>query len=135
MYMDKCRKIKRILAVLLVAFIMIGMLSVPTQAASKKNGLAKVSITKVSRQVSQYATGVIYTVKWKKVKGAKGYQVWLSSREAGEWYTTTSFTSKCSFKTGGSSIDTYKIKVRAYKVVKGKKKYGAWSKVKTIKVF
>ncbi len=126
---------KTFVALLMIMMLALSMTNLTSEAASKKNGLKKVKITKVTKEVSQVAAGVMYTFKWKKVKGANGYQVKLSSREAGEWFNETSYTSGRSFKTGGSSIDTYRIKVRAYKVVNNKKKYGPWSKVKEVKVF
>ena len=133
--MNKKSVFKKVVSIILMSVLIIGMFSFSAEAAAKKNGLAKVSITKTTKQISKVAEGVLYTVKWKKVKGAKGYQVKVSSREMGEWFTRSEFTSKKSYTVAGSSIDTYKIKVRAYKIVDGKKKYGPWSKVKTIKVF
>lgn len=126
---------KRALALLLALIFIVYIGAAPVEAATKKNGLKKVSITKVSKKINPAVSGVSYTIKWKKVSGAKGYQVKESAREMGEWFTSTKYTSSCSYKTGGSSIDTFKIKVRAYKIVNGKKKYGPWSKTKTIKVF
>ena len=126
------KRVKKLIVMVLAIAMIAGSLSFNVNAASK---LKKPTITKVTKKISTVASGVIYTVKWKKVKGAKGYQVRESAKEAGEWFTSTKFTSKCTYKTGGSTIDTFKIKVRAYKIVNGRKKYGAWSKVKTIKVF
>ena len=106
----------------------------PVSAASKKNGLKKVTITKVSRWVPTNTSGVLYTLKWSKVRGAKGYQVKDIRREMGEWSTFSLHTQKRSYKAGTSNDDIIKIKVRAYKIVNGKKKYGPWSKTKIIKV-
>lgn len=36
----------------------------------------------------------------------------------------------CSYSIAGSSMDKSKARVRAYKVVNGKKQYGPWSKTK-----
>ena len=83
---------------------------------------------------SDDSTYLIYTFKWKKVKGADGYQVRESYKESGTWYSSNSITKYCFYETGGTDITDIKIKVRAYKTVKGKKKYGSWSSVKKIKV-
>ena len=76
------------------------------------------------------ANGVQYTVTWNKVAGASGYQVKISTKE-GNWSAYRSIiTKKRSYSEAGSSIEQSKAKVRAYKIVKGKKQYGPWSKVK-----
>lgn len=106
----------------------------PVSAASKKNGLKKVTITKVSKWVDPTVEGVFYKLKWSKVRGAKGYQVKETRSDMNEWYTHSSFNKKRSYQTGAEIKETLKIKVRAYKIVNGKKKYGPWSKTKIIKV-
>ena len=40
------------------------------------------------------------------------------------------YNKKCSYSEAGSTIGQSKAKVRAYKIVNGKKKYGPWSKIK-----
>lgn len=72
------------------------------------------------------------TVKWKKVSYAKGYQVAYKKKGGSYKYATTTSLSKTVKKL--TSKKTYYVKVRAYKVVDGKKKYGKFSKVKTVKV-
>lgn len=79
------------------------------------------------------------TVKWKKVKGANGYQI--------KYARNKKFTKgkkvkdiKSGKKTSAvlknlKKNKTYFVKVRAYKLdVNGKKVYGDWSKVKKIKI-
>ena len=87
--------------------------------------------TSASSDDSSY---LIYTFRWKNVKGADGYQVRESYKESGYWYTGNATTKYCFYGTGGSDITDIKVKVRAYKTVKGKKKFGPWSKVKKVKV-
>ncbi len=83
------------------------------------------------------ATGdvVSYTIKWKKVKGASGYQVEFTSREPGNKRSPErTFQKKCSYQENFSGIpQSLKIKVRAYKNVNGEKVFGAWSKVRKVK--
>lgn len=76
------------------------------------------------------ADGVSYTITWKKVTGASGYQVKVSTKE-GTWspYRYVS-TRKRSYTESGSTVQKSKARVRAYKIVKGKKQYGPWSKTK-----
>lgn len=72
------------------------------------------------------------TVKWKKVSYAKGYQV--AYRKKGSTYRYV-YADSLSKKIGKlKSQKTYQVKVRAYKIVNGKKKYGSFSSVKTVKV-
>lgn len=92
---------------------------------------AKVTLSKVS------AGSKSATPTWEKVSGASGYEVMYS--------TSSNFSSsKTATVSKGSSTKTtikkltkgqkYYFKVRAYKTVDGKKVYGAWSAVKSVKV-
>lgn len=73
--------------------------------------------------------GESYKLTWKKASGAKGYQVKVYTRIRGEkkYDCYTESTKKCQMKVEFSDdLDRLKIKVRAYKTVKGKKVYGSW---------
>ena len=96
----------------------------------------KVVINSVkSKKASQF------TVKWKKVKNVKGYQIQYSANKKFKKAkavmvkknTTTSKTVKKAVR--GRK---YYVRIRPYQVVQvnGKKinKYGTWSKVQTVKV-
>lgn len=74
-------------------------------------------------------------VSWKKVKGAKGYQIILSA-DAKFKKQTKRFTTGKTKRTikGLRSKRKYYVKVRAYNAPGGKKQYGAYSAVKTKKV-
>ncbi|MDO4854835.1 MAG: glycoside hydrolase family 25 protein [Coriobacteriia bacterium] len=74
-----------------------------------------------------------FTVKLKKVSGAKGYQIRYSLKKsfATDYFKTTTKTSKA-IKTKKSK-KYYYVQVRSYKVVKGVKCYGSWSSVKKVK--
>lgn len=74
--------------------------------------------------------GVEYTVTWKKVTGASGYQIKVTLVNEGRWKSRYITTKKRSYSEAGSTIEQSKAKVRAYKIVNGKKKYGPWSKIK-----
>ena len=100
--------------------------------------------SKYSKLVSAYArpgtvkvteiasTGFIYRyldLKWQKVPGASGYQVYRKERHEEK------FTFIGNFKEPAASIEVpdttkeYDLKVRAYRMVDGKKVYGKFSKV------
>ncbi len=78
------------------------------------------------------STGFIYRyldVKWQKVPGASGYQIYRKERDAEK------FTFLGNFKELAASIEVpdttkeYDLKVRAYRLVDGKKVYGKFSAV------
>lgn len=95
---------------------------------------SKVSSVKLSR-VKKSKKRTEIKVSYKKVKGCK-YQVQLS--------TDKKFKKSVKKITTGSTKKTYTkaykgkrvyVRVRAYKTVKGKKYYGKWSSVKSIKTY
>lgn len=111
-----------------------------TTTASKTNNVkvtksttttkpGKVKITYIKNQ-----KGKKISAKWKKVSGAKGYQV--------QYSTNKSFKKKKSKILKASKVTikklkkkkTYYFRVRAYKLSGGKKLYGKWSTVKKVKV-
>ncbi|MBQ7117984.1 MAG: fibronectin type III domain-containing protein, partial [Clostridia bacterium] len=81
----------------------------------------------------------ILTPVWKKVSGATGYEVVYSTSNKFTKKTTKTVTIK-NAKTTKTTIKKlkkgkkYYVKVRAYKTVSGKKIYGAYSSVKSVKV-
>ena len=81
-----------------------------------------------------YRDGVIYSVTWSKVSGAKGYQCKVSAL-AGEWWNmyVKRSTSHRSASVEGSDIEKVKFKVRAYKKVNGISVYGPWSNTRSKK--
>ena len=77
------------------------------------------------------------TVSWKKVSGATGYEIYRSTRKSSGYkkVKTISKGSTLSYKnTKLKKGKTYYYKVRAYKKVNGKKVYGSYSSVKSVKV-
>lgn len=78
------------------------------------------------------------TVSWKKVSGAAGYQVQYSLKKSFK-----SGVKKRTIQTANTTKTTfsklkkrkkYYVRVRAYRVVNGSKKYGKWSKIKSVKI-
>ena len=90
--------------------------------------LKKISTPKVKKSGSKVK------VSWTNINGETGYQISKSTKKKGtsivSTYKTTSGKSKVIKATKGK---TYYYKVRAYKVVDGKKIYGPWSSVKKFK--
>lgn len=77
------------------------------------------------------------TVKWSKVSGAAGYEVYRATKKNGTYkkVKTIKKAKKVSFKnTKLKSGKKYFYKVRAYRTVNGKKVYGAYSSVKRVKI-
>ena len=74
------------------------------------------------------------TVKWKTVKGAKGYEVQYALNKTFTKSKKTKTTSKTSLTIKSlKKQKTYYVRVRAYKLnSKGKKIYGKWSTVKKV---
>ncbi len=72
---------------------------------------------------------------WKAVSGASGYRVYYSTSAKGKFKLAGSTTtglklSKSSLKSG----NTYYFKVRAYKVIEGKKIYGKFTSILKVKL-
>lgn len=120
-----------VMMMLLAALMSFGM-SGNAMAASKKVGSTK--ITKVSRKFIGDQLDfrkARYKLQWKKVKGASGYQVqWREKAFYGHPYAAPERLNAKKNKTTitTSLISEIRIRVRAYKVVNGKKVYGKWSK-------
>lgn len=76
-------------------------------------------------------------ISWKKISGANGYQIYMSTKKNGKYKKVATVKSgrkvrytKKKLKSG----KTYYFKVRAYKTYKGKKVYSSYSTIKKIKV-
>ena len=72
-------------------------------------------------------------LRWKPVSGASGYQIAVREIGTKKWYTKntdifTVYRSKDGYTHIGCSTDyAYEFKVRAYKVIRGKRIYGLYS--------
>lgn len=102
-----------------------------TKKASNKNKPKKTKIKSVKGKKNGFK------ITWKKVSGVKGYQINYSTNK----YFFESLTKSKNVKkakTTSATVKnlrkgkTYFVKVRTYKIVKGKKVYSNWSKVKTV---
>lgn len=90
--------------------------------------------TTVTASYKNYSTA---TIKWKKVSGASGYVIYRSTSKNGKYTNiatikktgTTSYTDK-NLTTG----KTYYYKIRAYKNINGKKIYGGYSNIDSVKI-
>lgn len=129
------------IVILLVAFVLVfRTVGIPEIVEAKtKVGTPKMKTWYKSYDSSKdphpIGDGVRYTIKWKKVKGASGYQVQKYSR-LDKWYKhPTASQKKCSTSIEFSSLFEIKVKVRAYKIVNGRRVYGKWSKMVKKKVF
>lgn len=73
---------------------------------------------------------------WSKVKGASGYEIYRSNSKDGKYskVRTISKGSTTSYKNGKlKKSTTYYYKIRAYRKVNGKKVYGSYSSVVSVK--
>ena len=118
---------KKVLSLLVVIVLVFAMMpSGVVSAATVK----KAKITSVKASTS---TGKV-TVKWKKVKKAKGYQVKIAKKKSGKSVVYKKITKKKKITSKKLANGTYYVRVRAFKKVSGKKKYGKWSKAKKVTV-
>lgn len=76
-------------------------------------------------------------VSWKKVAGASGYEVFYCTKKDGSYKKVKTVTKGGMVKYTHKKLKsgrTYYYKVRAYRTVNGKKVYGSYSSVKSVKV-
>ncbi len=101
-----------------------------SKAVSAKTKLAAPSVSLKKKSKTKL------TIQWKKVSGASGYQIQYSlKKKSGYKKVTVKGSGKKSYtKPGLKKGKTYYVKVRAYRTVKGKKIYGAYSSIKQIKM-
>ena len=78
-----------------------------------------------------------FTVQWKKDKKADGYQVQYSTDKKFKKNVKSVNVSKKNTKATVKKLKkgkTYRVRVRSYKKINGKKYYSGWGKVKSVKV-
>ena len=123
---------KRTLSILLCLIICIAMFPGKAFAAGNLSAPGKLT-AKVTADKN-------VTVSWSRVSAAKGYKVYRAASREGEDYRYTSYrciktvSSKNTVKYTDKTVKPgkkYFYKVKAYKVVNGKKKYSKFTKVKT----
>lgn len=74
------------------------------------------------------------TVKWGKVSGASGYELYMATSKNGKYSKIKSGNVTSYTKSKLTKKKTYYFKVRAYKKVNGKTVYSGYSSIKSIKV-
>lgn len=123
---------KKILSVILSLVICIAMF--PGQA------FAAGGLSVPGKLTAKVTADKNVTVSWSRVSNAKGYKVYRAASREGEDYRYTSYkciktvSSKNTVKYTDKTVKPgkkYFYKVKAYKVVNGKKKYSKYTKVKT----
>lgn len=95
----------------------------------EKVKVSKVSVTGVKQKNRRQAE-----IRWKKIKGAAGYEVYSSSSKKGKYRKVKSITAT-TCKVSVLPRKTSYLKVRAYKLDStGRKVYGSYSSVKPVKM-
>lgn len=76
------------------------------------------------------------TVTWKKNSAASGYEIYYSKKKNGKYKAlgTVKSNSATKFTKGKLKKGTYYVKMRPYLLQNGKKLYGSYTAVKTVKV-
>ncbi len=103
----------------------------PEKPAPAKPILGRTTVTGISKN-----KGNAVTLTWKKVKGAKGYEIYRAVKRSGQYkkIKTVKRNTNLSFKNRNlKKGKTYYYKVRAYRIAGGKKQYGTFSAAKRIK--
>lgn len=108
----------------------IGVTNAPASATvqtTKKKSNKPAQVTKLKLKKGGKKTAKL---AWKKVKGAKGYQIkYSTSKKFKKSKTKTKTSKKNKITLKKLNKKRYYVKVRAYKKVKGKKVYGKYSSV------
>ncbi len=76
-------------------------------------------------------------LKWKKISGASGYEVYMATSKKGKYSKIKTISKGSTVKYTKSKLKKnkkYYFKIRAYKTVNGKKEYSSYSSIKNIKV-
>lgn len=98
---------------------------------STTTAIGKVTLSSVKSTKKKTAV-----VEWKSVSGADGYQIQYAKSKSFKGKKTATVSSGVTKKTIKklSGKKRYYVRVRAYEVVNGSRKYGNWSSVKSVKV-
>ena len=77
------------------------------------------------------------TIKWEKISGASGYEVYRATSKSGKYSKIKTITKNSTVSYVNSSLTknkTYYYKVKAYRTVNGKKIYSSYSVAKSVRV-
>lgn len=102
-----------------------------TQKGQTRPGTDNVTVKQVPLKSVRNPARKKMTVKWSRVSGASGYELWYStSPNFKKGVVKKKISSSVTSKTysGLKKKKTYYVKIRAYKNVNGVKKYGKWSR-------
>ena len=116
-----------------VPFISVGEKQFNLPAAAKSTSIYV--INKVDKPIVKKSAKGKVKVSWKKTSGITGYQVAKANKKYGKYTvvkTVKKTTNSC--KISAKKNKQFYYKVRAYKTVKGKKIYGAWSDARVYKL-
>lgn len=117
------------------AYITVG--SIDVEGAFSNTASATPALAKTTAKLSRYGKQGI-RIKWKKVDGANGYQVRLgTNKKTTKGKKTYTIKRGSTLKKNVKNLKKgkrYYVKVRPYRNIGGKKVYGAYSSVKSIKV-
>ena len=105
-----------------------GVSSDPGKATVEKSALGKVSALKLKQKKRTV------TASWKKLTGAKGYQICYSTSKKWKGKKQKLVTKNKAVIKNLKKKKTYYFRVRGYRLERTKKVYGAWSGVKKIKI-
>ena len=110
--------------------------AVPTTASTTAAAPSRVTVKKAAiKKATKKKSAKKASIELKKVNGAAGYQVKVSTSKKFDKKTTVTVNAK-SVKVTVKKLKankTYFVKARAYKKVSGSKIYGKWSKVVKVK--
>ena len=125
------KKTQKILSLVLAVVMLVCSLSVAFAAEAKTKKPAKVTGLKIvsDMEMSEEPWLISITLGWKKQKGVSGYQVYFS--HTGGKVTKKGWKNHYhtyGFNPMGRNAGGAFVKVRAYKLKKGKRIYGPWSK-------
>lgn len=76
-------------------------------------------------------------IKYKKISGASGYRIYIRTGKKGKYKRVKQYTSGKKVSYTSKKLKrkkTYYVKVRAYKIINGKKYFGGYSKSKKVKI-
>lgn len=123
------KRTAKTLALILALVMVIAMFPITASAASYKPGKVKIAKFTVSSVSKSSNTCKVY-IKWKKVKNATGYQVYVK-RGSDKWFKQATVGKNIiAYKITNVPAGSYQFKVRAYRKVKKKTYVGSFSTVK-----
>ncbi|MBQ4530759.1 MAG: hypothetical protein IJA36_09160 [Lachnospiraceae bacterium] len=76
-------------------------------------------------------------ISWKKVTGATGYEIYMSTKKSGTYKRVASLKKASTIKYKKKKLvsgKTYYFKIRTYKTVGGNKIYSSYSKIKSVRL-